>query len=147
MTSLHPSEMIPGHRQQALDFLALRVSMLGRSKRDLNFYNPYPWSHENSFFSLHPVYVEAKKLLSERLRIISDFDFSHAEDLLTSNPAFFSEADFNLAVRAIWKSDRVGFHKGGNDVFRDGFLSKMIRQWDKPLDGLLPVSNMKNSRG
>lgn len=133
--SLHPSKMRAGERQAALDSLALRAMMLGRSRRNLNLYDPYPWG-ARGFFSRHPVYEEVIALLSERLNFTGEFDFEKAAYLLTSDPALFKEDDFKLAVRALWKSDRVGFNKGGNEAFRDGFISAIIQHWDSPISAM-----------
>ncbi len=131
-TSLYPSKMPAGQRSAALYSLALRARMLGKSKRNLNLYDSCPWHQRGPFFH-HPVHKEVIALLSERLVITGEFDGKKALHLLDSDPQIFSEQDFNLAVRALWKSDRVGFYKGGNEAFRDGFISALIEHWDTPL--------------
>ncbi len=131
-SNLYPSRLRAGERTAALSSLASRSEMLGRSRRNLNLYDPFPRVSQRNQ-SLHPVYQEVRSLLSERLIFESDFDSERATCLLNSDPAFFNEGDFNLVVRAIWKGDRVGFYKGGNEVFRNGFLSALIKNWDNPL--------------
>lgn len=132
LSSLYPSRLPAGKRTSALSSLAFRAAMLGRSRRNLNLYDPFPrLSQRNP--SLHPVYHEVRSLLSERLIFEAEFDSERATFLLNSDPAFFNDEDFNLAVRALWKGDRVGFYKGGNEVFRNGFLSALIKNWDNPL--------------
>jgi hypothetical protein len=130
---MYPSNMQPGKRSPALHSLALRASMLGKSRRNLSLYEPGPAWYGSSFFALHQVYVEVRALLNERNRIVSEFDFELAAALMDRHPRTYLESDFNLAVRALWKSDRVGFHKGGTEAFRDGFIAALIRHWDDPV--------------
>lgn len=129
---MYPSKMTPGARHRELATLALRAAMVGRSKRSLSLYDPHPYGY-SGYQSLHPVYLEVRSILMERLVLSSEFDFERAAMLMDRHPATFSESEFNLAVRALWKSDRVGFHKGGDAAFRDGFIPALIRHWDDPI--------------
>lgn len=130
---MYPSKMEPGARSRELASLALRATMLGRSRRSLNLYDPTSYCSCAREYTFHPVYIEVRALLIERLNINSDFDFERAASLMSLHPSTFSEVEFNLAVRSLWKSDRVGFHKGGDEAFRDGFIPALIRHWDDPL--------------
>jgi hypothetical protein len=127
----NPALLPPGQRQSALESLSVRAAMLGRSSRCLSLYDWAPWG-SGPFASTHPVHALVRQLLLERLGGWSDFDFDRAALLMDLNPAGFSLHQFNLAVRALWKSDRVGFHKGGDVAFRDGYISALMRDWDNP---------------
>lgn len=119
--------MTPGQRQNALEALAIKIEMLAHSYRHYQV-GLDVYARRCS----HPAFVEACKVLSERLAILDDFDFPRAAFLLDCDPADFTDVDMNLAVRAIWKSDRVGFYLGGDELFRNGYIAKLIRHWDSP---------------
>jgi hypothetical protein len=124
--SERPSLLPAGQRQDALNRLAKKVELLSQQGRSLSYFHVYenPWP--NATFN------EALAILEERQQFLNPFDFPRAATLLDSDPALFSESDFNLAVRGLWKSDRVGFYKGGDELFRNGYIAKMIRCWDCP---------------
>lgn len=65
--------------------------------------------------------------LSRYLVIDSEFDFRRAAALLDCDPGLFSINDVKLAVRAIWKSDRVGFYHDGKTLYANGWIVKLLR--------------------
>lgn len=110
-----------------ISYLVEECDRLGRGFLDLNICKKNV--EDESFIMI-------RELLSERLESNVKIDWLRDREkvlgLYHGDPETFTKDDFEVIVRAIWKSDQVGLYWGGNEVFRNGLLSKIIQAWDNP---------------
>lgn len=75
----------------------------------------------------HPLHEVVITILSRYLRLDSIFNAPRAAALLDCDPALFSQDDVHLAVRALWRSDRIGFHRESDYLYENGWISALLR--------------------
>lgn len=88
-----------------------------------------------------PEHKEIVEFLGGFLNFDQPWDAKRAAALLDCDPGLFSQRDMELALRAIWKSGRVGFYWGGNELYRNGWVSKLLRCMSnlREQDAILPA--------
>lgn len=74
----------------------------------------------------HPVHALVIETLWQYLIIDSEFNRQRGAALLDCDPELFSLNDVKLAVRALWKSERVGFYHTGEFLYKNGWISKLL---------------------
>lgn len=123
-----------GKRDAYLEELSAKAEALGKTNLNLNVYDSAGRGHP--ILPEHPILAEIRALLAERLPVRAKIDWGRDKEyvlgLYHGDPSTFSDTDFEVLVRAIWKSDRVGLYLGGNEVFRNGLMPKIIKHWDAP---------------
>lgn len=107
-----------------LNFLARKARLL--QGRRLSFYDG--WATEP------PAHREIREVLGAFLHYPIEWNPQRAAALLDCNPEYFSERDIALAVRAIWRTERMGFYKGAKELYANGWISKVLKAISSPKD-------------
>ncbi len=93
-------------------------------------------------FNPHPAFSFITERLSLELRGFGgNFPFAKVAALTDLKPSLLSYDDIALVVRGIWKSDRVGFYRGFDELLRSGYATELLLALDDPApcDANVPV--------
>lgn len=103
---------------------------------NLSFYREYCIASK-----VNPIHNRIADILSEYLDFEINFNYPRCAALLDCDPSYFSINDIKLAVRALWKSGRVGFYWDGNQLYKNGWVSRLLKQLNNPCveDVLVPA--------
>lgn len=107
------------HTASELEQLAIAADDIGNSDSGLSFFDYDELAN--------PIHHEIVGVLGKFLIIDAEWNGPRAAALLDCDPKLFSSNDAKLAVRALWKSDRVGFYWGGYELYRSSWISKFLR--------------------
>ena len=118
-----------------IDRLSKLAARIPTRSYNLSFYREY-----SRDYRISPIHERIANILSEYLVFECEFNYPRCAALLDCDPSYFSINDIKLAVRGLWKSGRVGFYWNGNQLYKNGWVSKLLKQLNNPCaeDALVP---------